>query len=84
MNEESYTKSFHSLVHLQRRSNNAQTSTVNGSHYEPSDDTGICEGWQTHFNDLATPANNVLFDKEYMTKINDNLIHIEQACRHSC
>ena len=83
MDSENCTKSFHTLVRMQRKSDSSQTKSlvVDGTKYESSE--GICSGWSDHFHDLATPKDNPRFDGQYLNNVKADLIHLEEICRRS-
>ena len=80
MDAENNTKSFHTLVRMQRKSNCQQTNSlmVDGVNFESPRE--ICDGWSSHFKTLATPKQSQRWNAIYTSSVNDDLVHIESIC----
>ena len=83
MNSENNSKSFHTLVRMQRKSSSPQTRAINAAGKSYDSPEGICSGWQEHFLDLSTQKENPQFHSEYQNRVKADLIHIEEVCRLS-
>ena len=80
MNSEINSKSFHSLIKLQRKSNCGQTSSLVVDGVSCESPKEICDGWMTHFDNLATPKQNHNWDQIYASPVETDLSHIENIC----
>ena len=83
MNCENNSKSFHTLVRMQRKSSYPQTISLVVGHKAYESVEGICSGWREHLLDLSTPKENTQFDSEYRDRVKADLIHTEEICRRS-
>ena len=80
MDCENNTKSFQTLVRLQRKLNCHQTTplVVDGIHCESPKD--VWDGWMNHFKSLATPKQNQNWDPIYTSSVEDDSIHNANIC----
>lgn len=83
MDSENNSKSFHTLVRMQRKSSNPQTRAIVVAGKEYDTPESVCTGWREHFLDLSTPKENPQFQSQYKDRVKTDLIHIEEICRLS-
>ena len=74
------SKVFFGLVKSQRKTANVQTDSlkVNGILCETPEE--VCQGWATHFQNLASPLQNEKFDSDYKRLVDMDIESISNIC----
>ena len=76
------SKLFHKLIRRQRGVSDSKISEldVNGTTYKGKN---VISGWKTHFQTLATPSDNLNFDKHYIEHVQQDVDVIKDICDSS-
>ena len=74
------SKAFFGLVNSQTKTANVQTDSlkVNGILCETPEE--VCQGWATHFQNLALPLQNEKFDSDYKRLVDMDIESISNIC----